>query len=329
MCQIMPLQLVKCYVNGMHVASSSKELNVMISATPVKEKEQKYYMTLSYSGHEPANYHVQFPTEADRKSWREAIERQTEKLVNAYDTYYPFTLCDFESEFEFLCCRTFQEYIFLGTEAGMYVAKESAPGVKPRWTDEGLRLVLEVSKISQVEIIEKHDILLVLSGKGLSCCYEKNRADKVDHLLTVYPLSAILDSLTSTEKPKLKGEKLASGVAFFRSSELQEKQIICIVKSGAFLSSFKVYQVCDTPTDAPKKSLFKNQSTSNKVQKWKEFYIPSEVSSVHFIKNRIVVGTAKGFEVVDLDSLEPKSKLVFYYFMRRILMGCSIVRYGG
>lgn len=41
----------------------------------------------------------------------------------------------------------------------------------------------------------------------------------------------------------------------------------------------------------------------------KEFYIPSESTSIHFLKSKLCVGCSKGFEVVSLETLETQSLL--------------------
>ena len=40
-----------------------------------------------------------------------------------------------------------------------------------------------------------------------------------------------------------------------------------------------------------------------------EFYIPTESSSIHFLKSKLCVGCARGFEVVSLETLETQSLL--------------------
>lgn len=40
-----------------------------------------------------------------------------------------------------------------------------------------------------------------------------------------------------------------------------------------------------------------------------EFYIPTESSSVHFLKSKLCVGCTKGFEIVDLESLDTQGLL--------------------
>jgi hypothetical protein len=40
-----------------------------------------------------------------------------------------------------------------------------------------------------------------------------------------------------------------------------------------------------------------------------EFYIPVESSSIHFLKTKLCVGCSKGFEIVDLESLDTQGLL--------------------
>jgi len=42
---------------------------------------------------------------------------------------------------------------------------------------------------------------------------------------------------------------------------------------------------------------------------YKEFYIPTESSSIHFLRSKLCVGCARGFEVVSLETLETQSLL--------------------
>ena len=40
-----------------------------------------------------------------------------------------------------------------------------------------------------------------------------------------------------------------------------------------------------------------------------EFYIPTESSSIHFLKTKLCVGCTKGFEIVDLETLDMQGLL--------------------
>ena len=42
---------------------------------------------------------------------------------------------------------------------------------------------------------------------------------------------------------------------------------------------------------------------------YKEFYIPMESNSIHFLRSKLCVGGAKGFEIVSLETLETQSLL--------------------
>jgi hypothetical protein len=44
-------------------------------------------------------------------------------------------------------------------------------------------------------------------------------------------------------------------------------------------------------------------------ERLQEFYIPTESTSIHFLKSKLCVGCAKGFEVVSLETLETQSLL--------------------
>jgi hypothetical protein len=51
------------------------------------------------------------------------------------------------------------------------------------------------------------------------------------------------------------------------------------------------------------------QPNKHMLTKYKEFYIPTESSSIHFLRSKLCVGCARGFEVVSLETLETQSLL--------------------
>lgn len=50
-------------------------------------------------------------------------------------------------------------------------------------------------------------------------------------------------------------------------------------------------------------------SGQDELKAFKEFYIPTESSSIHFLKTKLCVACARGFEVVSLETLETQSLL--------------------
>jgi hypothetical protein len=67
----------------------------------------------------------------------------------------------------------------------------------------------------------------------------------------------------------------------------------------------------DSMTKGKKKSgLAKMLASGQDVLKpHKEFYIPMESNSIHFLRSKLCVGGAKGFEIVSLETLETQSLL--------------------
>lgn len=48
---------------------------------------------------------------------------------------------------------------------------------------------------------------------------------------------------------------------------------------------------------------------ADQLKPYKEFYIPTESTSIHFLRSKLCVGCARGFEVVSLETLETQSLL--------------------
>jgi hypothetical protein len=86
---------------------------------------------------------------------------------------------------------------------------------------------------------------------------------------------------------------------------------VCCVKSSALSTTIKVFEPNDAMTKAKKQKGLGKFMTSghDELKPFKEFYIPTESTSVHFLKLRLCVACAKGFEVVSLETLETQSLL--------------------
>lgn len=86
---------------------------------------------------------------------------------------------------------------------------------------------------------------------------------------------------------------------------------MCCVKSSALSTTIKAFEPNDAMTKAKKqKGLGKFMSSGqDELRPFKEFYIPTEASSVHFLSRNLCVACARGFEVVSLETLETQSLL--------------------
>lgn len=75
-------------------------------------------------------------------------------------------------------------------------------------------------------------------------------------------------------------------------------------------TTIKVFEPNDAMSKGKKKQGFTMfKSGQDELKAFKEFYIPAEASSIHFLKSKLCVACAKGFEVVSLETLETQSLL--------------------
>ena len=102
------------------------------------------------------------------------------------------------------------------------------------------------------------------------------------------------------------------------------KTLVCVVKSSTLSSTIKVLEPVDQSARGKKPQtsfmkrlnggndslrVFKVSLTIPDFAHFQEFYIPTESSSIHFLKTKLCVGCTKGFEIVDLESLDTQGLL--------------------
>ena len=175
--------------------------------------------------------------------------------------------------------------LLFGTDNGIYVLdrknKEQIP-----------RRVLETTSVTQIDILEEYQLLLVLSNKTLLS----------------YNVSALNpDEPALSKRPK----KIQNHCSFFKTGICLGRHLVCCVKSSALSTTIKVFEPNDSMTEAKRRRGFGKfmAGGQDELKPFKEFYIPTESSSVHFLKSKLCVACARGFEVVSLETLETQSLL--------------------
>ena len=216
--------------------------------------------------------------------------------------------------------------LVLGTDAGIYVTDR-----KPKDASQKPRRVLDCKNVTQVDVLEQHNILLVLSEKTMYS----------------YPMEALDPEDTQPQISK-RGRKICHA-NFFRAGVCQGQQLVCPVKTSSLSTTIKAYEPMDSMTKKSKKSgiakmLQGSQDVLKPLKVWhfpprkeavnfcyvpedrvqfqdcilsflpnltqpQEFYIPTESTSIHFLRSKLCVGCARGFEVVSLETLEAQSLL--------------------
>lgn len=108
-----------------------------------------------------------------------------------------------------------------------------------------------------------------------------------------------------------RGKRIQSTCNFFKAGICLGRHMVCCVRSTALSTTIKVYEPNDAMTRAKKqKGLSKMfNGGQDELMPFKEFYIPIESTSVHFLRTKLCVACSRGFEVVSLETLETQSLL--------------------
>lgn len=165
----------------------------------------------------------------------------------------------------------------LGTDLGVYVGTSHEPAT--------LTKVLPLEKVQQIEILEEMRFLMIL-------------ADRTLHTYS-------LDALVASDPGNKRGRKYPSHVSFFKTGLCLDKTLVCIVKSNSISSTIRTLEpVVQADSKKNKSSLAKFlRSNSDVLKVHRDLYIPTELTSIHFLRTNLCVGCIKGFEIVDLTSL--------------------------
>lgn len=177
--------------------------------------------------------------------------------------------------------------LIYGTDAGIFVSDRRVKdgSQKPR-------RVLDTQSVTQIDVLEEYQLMLVLSNKSLYS----------------FSLSALDPNEPALSK---RPKKIQSHCNFFKTGICLGRHLVCCVKSSALSTTIKVYEPNDAMSKGKKQKGFKmfNSGGQDELKAFKEFYIPTESSSIHFLKSKLCVACARGFEVVSLETLETQSLL--------------------
>ncbi|RKF80904.1 Rho1 guanine nucleotide exchange factor 1 [Golovinomyces cichoracearum] len=245
------------------------------------------YRHLGKGGYELTLY---ASTAGSRSKWMEYIGEQQASLRKRGDFYNRYVISNdfFSSSNRVNCVAPFDggRKLICGTDSGIYVSdrKSKDGNTKPQ-------RILDVTNVTQIDVLEEYQLLLVLSQKSLLS----------------YPLSALNPNEPALSK---RPKKIQSHCNFFRTGICLGRHLVCCVKSSALSTTIKVFEPNDAMSKGKKQKGFKMfNSGQDELKAFKEFYIPTESSSIHFLKSKLCVACARGFEVVSLETLETQSLL--------------------
>ncbi|KAI9729823.1 MAG: RHO1 GDP-GTP exchange protein 2 [Cirrosporium novae-zelandiae] len=226
-----------------------------------------------------------------RRKLMEHIEAQQSKLKERSNIYSQTILSEgfftIINRLNCLCPIDGGRKLVYGTDNGIYVSDR-----KPHEQLSKPRQVLEIGQVTQVDALEEYQILLVIANKTLY----------------TYSMEALLES--SSDSLLKRPRKIQSHTNFFKTGFSSGRHLVCCVKNSTS-TTVKVYEPTEQAPRANRRPAFARmfQGGQETLKLFKEFYIPVESSSLHFLRSKLCVGCARGFEVVSLETLETQSLL--------------------
>ncbi|RYP87865.1 hypothetical protein DL769_000457 [Monosporascus sp. CRB-8-3] len=227
--------------------------------------------------------------QAARKKWLEYIDAAQQRLRARADFFNITTVSTgfFQTGNQVNAVTPFDggRKLIYGTDNGVYVSSRKNKDQLPK-------RVIEAQNVTQVDVLEEYGLLLILSNKSLMS----------------YPLAALDPNEPALSK---RPKKIQSHCNFFKTGICLGRHLVCCVKSSALSTTIKVYEPNDSMSKGKKQKGFGKMFTTgqDELRAFKEFYIPTESTSVHFLKSKLCVACARGFEVVSLETLETQSLL--------------------
>ncbi|CAI2166629.1 18259_t:CDS:10 [Funneliformis geosporum] len=275
------------YENRVH---SRRPQSILPGKTPavVRGNDRQFALTFCRLGKKAFTITLYAPTYISRKKWIEHIERQREIIKDGGKIFEKEILLEkktFLGSSKVNCGAFFDNYrkLAFGTDLGIYVL-EIGPNAKPAVC------VIQLEKISQIDILEEFRLLLILADKSLYS----------------YPLES-LDPIKSKEATK-RTSKISSHASFFKSGTCLGKTLVTVVKTSALNSIIKTLEPIEQKNKNKSPLKILSGRSNDSLKTYKEFYIPTELTSVNFLNKKLCVGCcAKGFEVVDLETLITQS----------------------
>ncbi|WWC64424.1 uncharacterized protein I303_107034 [Kwoniella dejecticola CBS 10117] len=263
---------------------------------PKPESKHGFSLTVIHLGKKGYSMQLWVDTYMSRKKWLESIDKQQTILRDRSCVFVSETITEGGSSFtggglrKVNCVSPYDmgHRMIYGTDEGVYFSN---------LRDDKLRepiKVINLLDVTQVDVIEEFQLLIVLH----------------ERCVTTFPLDC-LDPNDANAALK-RGKRISSHTSFIKSGVCLGKTLIAIVKSSTLSSTIKVMEPIDQSMrgkKAPGGFMKRLNGRDDVLKLFKEFYIPTESSSVHFLKTKLCVGCTKGFEIVDLETLDMQGLL--------------------
>lgn len=264
--------------NSPHVQPPPKDAKGGFSITMVHLGRKYYQITLWAS------------TYINQRKWVDSITKQQETMKQRSTIFATTAICEnfFVGVNRVNCAAPFfaGQKVVYGTDDGVYMSdfrERNRDPVK----------VLGLKDVLQVDVLEEYQLLVLLSER---------------QVLT-FPLEALdpMDPMAGLKRAK----RIASHITFFKTGVCLGKTLVCVVKASPLSSTIKALEPIEQSIRGRNKPTFRKllQGGNDTLSVFKEFYIPVQSSSIHFLKTKLCVGCPNGFEIVDLETLDTQGLL--------------------
>ncbi|KAI4087838.1 MAG: hypothetical protein LQ344_006530 [Seirophora lacunosa] len=225
-----------------------------------------------------------------RRKWMENIEGQQSKLRERGNFFTKTILCEnfFSAAHKVNCLVPMdggRKFVY-GTDTGIFVSDRRLKAAESR-----PRRAVEMKTVTQVDVMEEYQLLLVLADKSLYSL----------------PLEALDTNDNLLKKPK----KIQGHANFFKAGVCMGRHLVCAARMSGISTTIKVYEPTETNIKSKKKSAIRSvlQGGGDSLRAFKEFYVPAESMSIDFLRSKLCVSCTRGFEVVSLETLETQPLL--------------------
>ncbi|KAF9435822.1 RHO1 GDP-GTP exchange protein 2 [Entomortierella beljakovae] len=253
-----------------------------------------YPIVFTHIGRYGGTFTLYATTQAGRKNWMDKIQKQIQALKTKADSWrlLPVSERFFTAGNKVNCSATLEngKRLVIGTDTGVFVGKPKGQFIK----------IIPRERVSQVDVLEDERILLVLAEKQL-LAYGLEALDPAD-----------------PNSPSKRARKLGTSVSFFKTGICQNRTLVGIVKNSSNAlnqsSTIKTLEPIEQAGFKKNKHTLRNMlrvGNAELFKLYKDFYIPRETNSLHFLRNTLCVGCSKGFELIDLSNLNTQDLLDF------------------
>ncbi|KAI0333817.1 CNH-domain-containing protein [Cubamyces sp. BRFM 1775] len=256
----------------------------------VKDTKGGFSITFVHLGRKYYQITLWASTYVSQRKWVEHIQKQQDIMRERSNVFETVTLSEgfFIGVNKVNCAAPFNQgrKAVYGTDDGIYLSNLMERNREPV-------KVLALKDVEQVDVLEDYQLLIVLAERQV----------------ITFPLDALdpLDPLAGLKRAK----RIASHISFFKAGVCVGKTLVCVVKSSPLSSTIKALEPIDQNIRGRSKPTFRKllQGGNDTLRVYKEFYIPVQSSSIHFLKTRLCIGCTNGFEIVDLETLDTQGLL--------------------